>query len=287
MGSADPFLLGTAGRMIPMPSPVADGFDAPYGRTSAEHRSLTGATTVDVLGAHRSWAFEFSYRHRGESARLIARWTSPITSAPLRLIDPITPNRLSLDAASGGGTSGTADAAEADTGEVRRVLRGDEMPDEVAGLLDGAYRWEFGSGSGELLLDPADRVPVVVDEDLEFRVWARGNTSVRPFTRYYLDDGTDIDGTGAEVVLDPDDWTVLTNTGQIVEGEALASPGVKAGSGGSDRWVELAAPLVTLDPDDDGEWTPGGGGPVVVLVGFEHGYQRFGRREMTLTVREA
>lgn len=282
MAFRDPFLLGTLGALLEIPSPVAGGFDAPYTRTAAEHRSATGATTVDVLGAHREWALEFAYRHRGQADRLITRWTSPTTVDELRLVDPITPNRLSLDAASGGGVSGTADAVTPD--DVTRV-QPDRMPDELAGLLDGAYRWDH-DGTGALLLDAADRVPIVEGEGVVFRVWARGTASVRPFVRYYLDDGAQVDNnTAPDDELDPDTWTEITSTGNADAGEISAAPGVKPTGGPG--WVELTGAVFTTDPDDDGEWSPGGGAPVVVLVEFDHAYQAHGRREMTLTVREA
>ena len=283
MGYSDPFLLGVAGRLMEMPSPVADGFDAPYERTAAKHRSMTGGTTVDVLGAHRSWAFRFSYRHGGEAARLIARWTSPITTEPLRLVDPLTANRLSLDAASGGGVTGTAESIAVSTGNAHRITP-DTMPPELDGLLDGALHWS-AADSGTASLDNTDGVPFVPGEPVAFRVWLRGDARVRLILRYLDRHG---DALAASVGDELDlawDWGTQSIARTVPDDCALVVPAVQTRDGGGP--VELTGPLLTADPDAAGEWSPGGGAPVVNLTEFTHGYQRLGRREMNLTVQEA
>lgn len=286
MGYADPFMLGVAGKLLPLPSNVAKGLDAPYGRTQAIRTSLGGGTTVYVFGAHRAWSFEFGYRHGLDVHRLIARWTSPIFTEKLRLIDPLTPNRLSIDAASGGGATGLPDAATASAGAVDRIVP-DTMPAEVDGLLDGAYQWLPGVTAGSLRLDDADRVPVQVGETLTFRAWARGDTDVTPFVRSQLADSSTVDSTSPAVALQTATWTEITETVTVQAGTVAMSPGVKVSTGIDGRYVELAAAVFTADPDAPDYWTPGGGAPVVTLTAFDHGYQETGLRKMTLDVREA
>lgn len=285
MGYADPFLLGPVGRLLPLPSNVAKGFSAPYQRSQAVQTSLRGGTTVYVFGAKRSWEFEFAFRHGLDVDRLIARWTSPIFTEKLRLIDPITPNRLSLDAASGGGTTGLVDAATVDAGTVERITPA-VMPAEVDGLLDGAYRWTPSTGAGALLLDDIDRVPVQVGETLTFTAWARGTASVEPFVRRLLSDGSTSDSASPAVALQEMAWTEVTETVTVQAGTVAMAPGIKVAAAPGVREVELTAAVFTADPNAPGYWTPGGGAPVVTLTAFDHGYQQTGLREMELVVKE-
>lgn len=283
------FLLGPLGAMVPLPSPVADGFDAPYQRTAAVQHSLTGAATVDVLGVHRVWQFIADWRHAAEMRRVIAHWTSPLLSAPLRLVDPLTANRLSLDAASGGGVSGDVDALTATVGELTRLIF-DVMPAELAGLLDGGYRVTYGDGeSGDILLDPEQPAPVVDgDEALVLRLWVRGGeVDVLPLVQWIDEAGATTDLVGAPVALSqPAGWQLVELSGQFPAGTVAARGGLRIPEGsGDERRVDLTGAVLATTAVD--EWEPGGGAPVVVLDEFDHAYRRLGRRGITLTVREA
>jgi hypothetical protein len=286
----DPFLLGPLGHLVRLPSPVAAGFDAQYERTAAVQSTLTGSTTVDLLGVHRVWPFEMDWKDAADARRLIARWTSPLLSAPLRLVDPLTPNRLSLDAASGGGVSGSDEALTLTgaTGQLRRLLL-DEVPDELLGLLDGGYRAALVAGAaGDLLLDPQQPAPVVAgDEVLALRLWVRGLSATASGLVQWVDGaGTRTDLVGPPVALsEAAGWQLVELSGTPPAGTVGAVAGVRVtAAAGSDGQVDLTGAALAREQLD--EWEPGGGAPVVVLDEFDHAYRRLGRRGMSLTVRE-
>lgn len=286
MGYADPFMLGPLGRMRPVPSPIAAGMAAPYRRIASEHRSLRGGTTVDVLGAVREWEFPLEYRTDAEARLLIARWSSPITTEALRMIDPLTPNRLSLDLASGGGVTGTTDGQGVAISTVTSRIFPDARPALLDGLLDGAFRWRPLAAPNDWYLTLDWRAPVQSGEALSFRGWLRGTGSVQPFVRRYDAANAYADAVIAPIAL-TSTWTEFAVDTLMEAGRTGAVVGLHVEAGDVDRTIDLMGPQFGLSDElPAGQWQPGGGGPVVVVTDFDHNYQRLGRRGMKLTIRE-
>lgn len=291
MGYADPFLLGPVGRMAAMPSPVAAGFPAQYQRIAAEHRSIRGGTTIDLLGVVREWAFALDYKSDADAARLVTRWTSPLLTEQLRLLDPMTPNRLSLDLASGCGVTGQPGDNLASSDPGTTVIAPNTRPAVLDGLLDRALRWSPTAVVTELYLGTDDRVPVTVGESITFRCWARSSgaaVSVLPFIRAYDAANAYTDTVGGYVPL-TSTWAELPVTAVMGAGRVTAIAGLHVDAGASGRVVDITG--LQMGATDAlpgaGQWTPGGGAPAVVFVGFDHSYGRLGRHAMTPIFREA
>lgn len=289
MGYADPFLLGPLGRMRALPSPPGAGMGANYARVAGEHRSLRGGTTLDLLGVQREWSFPYDYRTDPEAAHVIARYTSPLTTEPLRLLDPMVPNRLSIDLASGGGATGTVDGQGVSSGPAPTRIRPDTRPTVLDGLLDGGFRWQPSSAATDWYLTLDWRVPVEPGEAIVFRGWLRGagTTTVVPFIRRYNAANVYADTLGTPLALTAS-WVEFAVPVTVDAGRISAVVGLHVDAGASGRVIDLMAPQCGLAAQlPAGEWQPGGGAPAVVVVGgLDHAYQRLGRHAMTFTLRE-
>jgi len=288
--AADPFLLGPLGKLTAMPSSsVGDDIRAPYRRTAAVQESLTGGTTVDVLGVHREWEFGFSWRLAAELDRLIARYNAP-GAAPLRLRDPVTVNLTSIDASHGGGVTRSTVAALASAGTLAHTLPA-TMPGEVDGILGGAYLWSLANAqSGNLLLDqPVEtRIPALASTPVSVGIWATGTTTATPFIRPYDAAGAalaDVDGSPTAL---SGAWQRLTQLNVSPSGSAVGFGfGLKVATTTGARTVTATAPLVVYGATLPALWSPGGGAPRVVLLELDTRYMRLGYRGASLVVREA
>lgn len=288
MAYHDPFLLGPLGRMLELPSPDAGGLDAQYERIAGEHRSIRGFTTVDMLAVKRVWSFPLSHRLAEDSHALIARWAAPLTTETLRLVDPLVPNRLSLDVSTCGGSTSLAAEQYVSAGAQPTRIKPDTRPAALDGLLDGAYRWSPNTPARDWWLNLELPAPVTEGEQIVFRGWVRGaSTSVEPFI-------TELDAADDDTTTLIDSPIALSSTWQefsvsvtVAAGTVCVLAGLHVESGSADRVVDLMGPQ--LGPSADlpaGKWCPGGGAPAVVVADFSHAYSRLGRSTMTIVVRE-
>lgn len=269
--------LGPVGRLVALPVDPDLGLDVSATPQQAIHRSLGGVATRDRLANKRSWPLSFDYLDHSQSAYLEAIDAGDI-SGTLRLLDPLRPNMLPPDAATGGVRSKTAASFAATGNGTIGFSAFTDPPAEVP--ASGGIAWTRpDTTAGTLQVARASenlRVPLVPSVPVTFRAWCRATVStLLSLTIEAWSAATTSAGTAAAAAATAvgTSWVNLTvGYTPPASGQLTANPVLSIAAGQPAGTVTVTGLTAVQNVIDPGVWTPGGGAPVVISERFKDAY---------------
>lgn len=247
-----------------------------------EHRSLTGAGTVDRVGrARRAWQLGLKWMTEDEelAVQAIIRRSA---NAAIRIYDPRKRNSLPEDLSTGGSIS-RSNSSFTDIGAAIPVFVSGDVPAAYTGLLAGGISWPAVT-TGQQLWGTAERHPILIDSTYRFSAWVKGSTTlrfgVRPYNLAGVEQATVLDGTTYTAT---GSWQRFSWLYTPVAGIASAYFGMQATGSGT---IQTTAWAVQTD-ESLKDWTFGYGCPEVSAnLDVPHGYWRAKYHDLTLVLRE-
>lgn len=276
------FYLGPVGAMVGLPVPQAN-VARPLNRVGGVHTSLDGTTTIDTVGFKRRWSLAYEWRFPGE-LEAIELMRLGAVKGPLRLLDPMSTNRLSAPVSTTGAILQNGVLPFSGDGTMTAV---DDWPAGVGRIPLNAIEWSPPDTGGDLLGgDFASGIPLVEGEPVTFGPYARSlaGRGVRADLHIY-------DATGARTSVvtgsftTADSWERISVTHTASAGEIVAVPVVQTPSftGGGD--VRTAAWQLEAGTTPT-KWLLGEGCPEVLISEFSASSPYYPMTDAPLTLLE-
>lgn len=263
--------LGPLGNLRPLPSPDG-GVDRTVERFGGVHQSLSGARTMDITGHRATYKFELPWLEPAE-ARFIEALHYRTVPGPFFLLDPLTTNRLSRDAALL--KPYTADVTIPSGGMARST-------DAPAGAAVPVTSLDWSSyTAGTALTLPA--VPMLPNEAVVISVFARSEDAI-PVTlsaAFTGADGSD-QGHATQTVTTSTSWERYSVAAIVPTTAAAAQVSLAPQDG--DRVLLAGAQLEFGSAPS--AWDMGGGAPEVLLDQLERSSPHYPGDAITVTLLE-
>lgn len=272
--------LGPEGDLRPLPPPDIPVRirDVVYGGV---HQALSGARTMDVTGVRAEVQMTWTYLELEDWRWLQMLYTRYIPG-PLRLINPLTVNRLSHLAAS-------ADARPERFAGVTVTggswVRQWDWPTE-AGPGAQCLHW-IGRPQGQISridFDRGKQTPVLPGETVTCSVYLKADEPTTTFMAidWYDRDGTMIGSSDVESADVATEWQRFSMT-RTAPSDAVCGVFALGGDDGVSLYV--AAPQ--FQSGELTNWEPGGGSLVVLMTDLESQSPRYPLMDCTATLLEA
>lgn len=192
------FYVGPVGAMVALPAAsITDLPRMTMAIPGQEHRSLSGAGTMDRVGrARRAWGLSSSWLTEDEelAAQAAIRRSA---NAALRMYDPRKRNSLPEDMSTGGSITRSV-SAFTDVGAATPLFVSGDVPTAFQGLLAGGISWP-GVTTGQQLWGTFERHPLLAGSTYRFSAYAKGSTTfrfgVRPYNLSGVEQATVLDAT--------------------------------------------------------------------------------------------
>ncbi|MER7076639.1 hypothetical protein SAMN02982929_05299 [Saccharopolyspora kobensis] len=257
-----PLHLGPLGALHTMRSPRVD-IPIEYPRQGGVHTALSGATTVDYLGARGKFEFKWAHLPEADAEYLLALRDRHVRG-PLRFVlDGWRRNRLGRSAASLGYGGRDLDGVAVTSGMLGPARQW-PLQAPPAGL---GLQWSGYTAGSVLRLDRGRPAPMLPGETLTCSVWVWGShtETVRLDADHYGASGYTSTTTGPALALVAGQWQRLTLTVPAAAAVWAVSPSVTAVDRASaDSTIVLAAAQV--EPGSSASaWSLGGGAPAVAV----------------------
>lgn len=267
--------LGPVGDLRGLISPD-DGVERTVDRYGGVHQSLSGARTMDITGHRATYKLQIPAVTPNESRFLEALHYRTVPG-PYRLLDPMSRNRLSRDAA-------LIKPFTRDVTITSGALARSTAGGPAVGVPVSASVWSSYTAGASLTLPP---VPVLAGETLTVSVWlatAAGASSVTVRMNAAV---TSAAGgavqTGQSTVTVTGQWQRATGTLTMPDQAAQVQLSVTVTSGTSQLWT-AAAQIETAATA--GTWDLGGGAPAVLLDQLERSSPIYPLNDLTATLLE-
>ena len=280
--------LGSIGNLVQIPAPARPA-EVEHALIGGVHTSLGGAVTVDRSATSpRAWRFEWPYLTEDQLTYLEAVGQG-LVKGPLRLIDPARRNRLPRRIATAGSLHRSASDFVQSVGNAPTWVAVADPPSTVP--VRGAISWQrTATTAGSLTpASSADRVPVVVGEQLRASIWVRNATIQAAAAIDAWDSaGSSSRTTGTATTLSASTWTQLTVTYTVAAGRVSASPALVVANGQAASTLHATGWQISLQSEPT-TWTLGGGTPVVAASELSQSYSLFDvvRLGWQMTLRES
>lgn len=269
--------LGPTGDLRGLVSPD-NGVERTVDRYGGVHQSLSGARTMDITGHRATYKLEIPAVTPDESRFLEALHYRTVPG-PYRLIDPMSRNRLSRDAAIL--KPFTRDVTTTSGSLLRSAVGG---PTAQAGVPVSGSVWSSYTLGASLTLPP---VPVLAGETLAISLWLATASGDTPVTLTLNAAVTNATGaaieTGQMTVTAADHWDRSASTLPMPDQAAQMQLSLTPTSGTSDLWIAAAQIEAATTP---GVWDLGGGAPMVLLDQLERSSTIYPLNDLTVTLLE-
>lgn len=255
---AGEWYLGPLGDLRELPCPELD-VQLTTTRYGGIHQSLSGARHMDVTGLRSEYVMEFKYLDKDEYRWLEALHTRLIPG-PVRLINPLKKNRLSLAASTLQGNNYLGAGIQIDS----QLWEWDWDWPSAAGPGARSMKIENWDIPYALRFDRKIRVPVTVGEPVTWSVWMKASAAqtVQVIANWWNRD-TQLSGSALTNASVTTSWTRFTATGTPPSGAFSAQPAlVLPTDTGETIWI--AAPQFEVGSSAS-DWEIGGGAPEVLV----------------------
>lgn len=247
--------FGPVGDLLELPEP-SPGVQVEPRRYGGVHQSLSGASTVDILGSRMAYGFELKFCEDADYERLFLAYSGDLPG-PFRLLSPMRMNRLSPQSS------------------VCRITEslglGLRKPDNTTWSWDDTYpdppyraRKVQWTGVPTLWFDYRVGVPVFPSEDITVSLDVLAGTSLTASIKIeWLDRDHDTVSTDSESVSVTTSWARVSEDFTAPAGAAVARVGLELPTG-SGTYLALNRAMV-CETGSASSWALGGGAPEVVI----------------------
>lgn len=256
--------LGPVGSLVSIPAPAAP-MDLSAPLIGGEFESLDGTVTVDRLAQHRAYQAEWGYLTEDQLTylELVGRG---LVTGPLRLVDPMRRNRLSVDVATGGSVTRSVAAFTQTGGSTPTWVAITDPP--TAARTRGVVSWQRTTTAAGVLTTTltADRVPLITSEQIRASVWARGAAiQASCGVDAWNAAGSSTRTLGTATTLHATTWTQLTVTLTPATDRVSASVLLNVASGQAAATLQTTGWMLSAATETT-TWAPGGGAPTVLAT---------------------